>query len=139
VEKALLDKFELPFWEELLMDAEQYIFQTNYRHSILESVTALEYVVSKFIKKKCTDKNISENDAKGYIKDIGLTGNIKITIKLLIDDELPRDEVFEKCKSGITIRNKIIHEGRKEVSASCAQDTYEFSKELIEFLIPCLR
>lgn len=134
IEKSLLDKFELPFWEELLMDAEQYIFQTNYRHSILESVIALEYVVSKFIKKKCLEKGISESDAKNYIRKVGIDGNIKTTIKLLINDKLPESKVFKKCELGIGIRNDIVHKGKKEVNIKKAQETYKFNKELIEFL-----
>lgn len=138
IEKSLLDKFELPFWEELLMDSEQYIFQTNYRHSVLESVIALEYVVSKFIKKKCSEKDISKNDAQEFITKIGIAGNIKTTVKLLIDDKLPDDKVFKKCKSGITTRNNIVHNGKKDISLNEAQEVYKFSKKLIEFLFPYL-
>lgn len=134
IESALSNNFVLPFWEELLMNSEQYIYQVNFRHSILESVTALELIISDFIKKKCQEKSISIGDAKGYIKNIGLTGNVRITVRLLISDDLPEDEVFEKCKAGITIRNEIVHEGRKEVNKNEAEDTLKASQKLIVFL-----
>ena len=134
IENALSNKFVLPFWEELLMNSEQYIYQVNFRHSILESVTALELVISDFIKKKCKEKNILLVDAKDYIKNISLMGNVKVTVRLLIADDLPEDEVFEKCKAGITIRNKIVHDGVKEVNKNEAKDTLKANQKLIIFL-----
>lgn len=134
IESSLLSNFILPLWEELLMNAEQYIYQVNFRHSILESVIAIELVVSNFIKKKCKEKNISDDDAEEYIKNVGLTGNIKTTLKLLINDDLPEDEMFEKCKAGITIRNAIVHRGRKDVNKSEAEDILNANKQLISFL-----
>lgn len=134
IENSLLNSFTLPFWEELFMNAEQYIYQVNFRHSILESVIAIELIVSNFIKKKCKEKNVPEYDAKEYIKNVGLTGNIKTTLKLLINDSLPDDEIFEKCRAGITIRNAIVHDGRKDVNKNEAEDTLNANKQLINFL-----
>ncbi len=134
IENSLLNNFILPFWEELVMNAEQYIYQVNFRHSILESVIAIELIVSDFIKKKCKEKNILDDDAKEYIKNVGLTGNIRTTLKLLIDDNLPEDEIFEKCKAGITIRNAIVHNGRKDVNKNEAENTLKANKQLINFL-----
>ena len=137
IETALKSNFEVPFWEELLINSEQYIYQTNFRHSILESVISLELVISEFIKKKCKEKGISASDTEEYIKNVGLTGNIKTSIKLLISDELPEDELFEKCKAGITIRNSIVHDGRKNVNKNEAEDTLKANKQLIQFLNKC--
>lgn len=134
IEVALKNNFDLPFWEELLVNSEQYIYQTNFRHSILESVIALELVVSDFIKEKCKEKNIPDKDAGDFIKDAGLTGNIKTTLKLLINNDLPEDDLFEKCKAGITIRNSIVHKGRREITRNEAVDTLAANKKLINFL-----
>ena len=134
IENSLANNFTLPFWEELLMNSEQYIYETNFRHSVLESVIALELITSKFIIKKCQEKNIPDSDAKEYIQRVGIEGNIKTTFKLLIDDNLPEDEVFERCKAGITIRNAVVHKGRKDVNKTEAEDTLRANKELIDFL-----
>jgi hypothetical protein len=134
IDSALTSGFELPFWEELLMNSEQYIYQTNFRLSILESVIALEFITSKFITKKCKEKNISETNANNFIKDVGIEGNIKTTIKLLIDDNLPEDDLFGRCKAGINIRNKIVHKGKKDVNRNEAEDTLKANKQLIKFL-----
>ncbi|MDP1760558.1 MAG: hypothetical protein Q8L01_03920, partial [Candidatus Woesebacteria bacterium] len=76
-----------------------------------------------------------DSDIKEYIKNIGITGNIKVTVKMLIEKNLPSDDIFEKCKSGISIRNKIVHEGREYVNNNEAKDTFGSNKSMIEFLM----
>lgn len=129
----------VPLWTELLLNAQQYLYQGDFRHSILESVIALELVLSQFITKACAKKGISTDQAKSYIKDVGLTGNVKVTIRLLLDPgtEL-EEEILEKCQGGITIRNKIVHEGRKVVSKAEAETTLGNIKKLIDLLLPII-
>jgi len=103
--------------------------------SILESVIALELVLSNFIRQEGEKRNIGDSDIKNYIKNIGVTGNIKVTIKMLIENNLPSDDVFEKCKSGISIRNKIVHEGRENVNENETKNTLESNKFMMKFLI----
>lgn len=138
VEQSIVSKEEIPLWEELLLNAEQYLYQAEYRHSILESITALELVTSDFIRTKCHQKGISKKDADSYIERAGLTGSIKVTIKLLLDKvKLPEEKVFQKCKASITTRNHIVHEG-KGATMTEAQDSLKYGKILIEFLIQYL-
>jgi hypothetical protein len=135
MEQSINDEVEIPFWNELLLNAEQFFYQAEYRHSILESVIALELVVSNFIRTLCEKKNISISDADEYIKNIGLTGNIKITLKLLLGDiKLPKEKIFEKCKSGITLRNNIVHKGQKNTTENDAKDTLDNCRLLVKFL-----
>ncbi len=137
VEEALAERREIAFWDELLLNSEQYIYQTDYRHSILEAVIALELVVAQFIRKISDQRGINTKDANEFIKTIGNSGNIKVTLKLLLDSsKLPDNEILEKCKAGITIRNNIVHAGLKEVNKTEAEDTLKYSKKLIEFLTP---
>ena len=136
IEVGFITKKEILFWEELVLNADQYLYQGDYRHSVLESVIALELVISKFIIQKCATEGIKQEDAENFIKDIGITGNIKITLKLLLGSTaLPNEEILQKCKGGIEIRNKIVHKGRKEVSEGEARDTLENIKKLINFLL----
>jgi len=134
IEQLITEKKDIPFYEELLLNAKQYIYQTDYRHSILESVIALELVLYAFIKKKCLEKSISEVEASKYIKDIGITGSMEFVLKLLLNETLPEEEILQKCKGNITIRNKIVHEGRKNVSEREAQDALDYNQRLIQFL-----
>jgi hypothetical protein len=135
IEQSVAEAKELPFWEELLVNADQYLYQAEYRHCILESAIALELVTAEFIRKFCRDKGVSVNDANDYIRTYGLTGNIKVTLKLLLEDEkLPDDIVLGRCKAGITIRNDIVHKGRKEVTKEQATETLDSAKAIIQFL-----
>ncbi len=135
LEEDLANKKDIPFWTELILNAQQYLYQTDYRHSILESVTALELVTSDFIRKICDLRKVSSSDANEYIRNYGLTGNIKVTLKLLLGDaELPEEKIFEKCKGSINIRNGIVHKGRKTATDNEAKDALEYSQKLIKFL-----
>lgn len=135
VDKAITAKEAIPFWSELLLNAEQYLYQGERRHSVLESVIALELVLSEFLSKACAAKGISTAEADKYITDIGLTGNIKVTLRLVLDPAITLDdEVLEKCKAAITIRNAVVHKGRKEVSEIEAESTLTNIRKLIELV-----
>ncbi len=136
IERALTEGIQIPFWDELMQNAERYCFQEEFRHSILESVIALELVISQFIIEKCTKLGIGKKEVEEHIYNVGLKGNIKVTLKLLLKaDKLPTEVVMEKCKGSIEIRNKIVHEGRKNVTKSEAKDAMQYGKQMIEFLL----
>ena len=136
IEKSIISKEEIPFWQELLLNAEQYLYQTDNRHSILESVIALELVTSKFIWERCHQKGILDKKIKEYIYGIGITGNIEVTLRLLLEEkQLPDQEILNKCSTSIRARNSIVHKGRKSITEEEARDSLEYSRKLIEFLI----
>lgn len=135
IEKSIKDKEEIPLWSDLLLNAEQYLYQADYRHCVLESVIALELVISEFIVKKCKEKGITENEAEDFIRNVGLTGNVKVSVKLLLENTtLPSEDAFDKCQSGITIRNAIVHKGRNSVARKEAEDTFKYGQEMMKFL-----
>jgi|GEM_PF-6654674 len=134
IEQSIVSKEEIPLWVELLRNADQYLYQTEYRHSVLESIIALELVVSNFIRAKCHQKGISKEDADEYVKNVGISGNIKVTLKLLLDSViLPKQEVFGHCKASITKRNHIVHNG-ENASIIDAQDSIKYGRILIDFI-----
>ncbi len=135
VEDFICSKQNIPLWEDLILNAEQYIYQNDFRHSLLESVIALELEASSFIRKIGISKNIDESLLNNFIKDVGITGNLRVTLKLLLDTEsLPSEEVFSKCKAGISLRNKVVHEGKKDITSIEAIDTLTNIKLMISFL-----
>lgn len=137
VEEFFAKNEPLALWAELLLNAQQYLYQGDFRHSILEAVIALEIVLSDFIRKGCAAKGISTGEAEKFINDVGLTGNIQVSLKLLLDPSVVvEEEIVKKCKAGITIRNKIVHEGRKTVSSREAEETIVNAKKLIDILLP---
>lgn len=135
IEHSIASREDLPLWEELLLNSEQYLYQLEYRHSVLESIIALELVLSDFIRNKCKQKGISKKETDEYIQKVGVAKNIKVTLKLLLGNKkLPEKDVLEKCKASITIRNRIVHQGFKNISETEAQDALNYSKKLINFL-----
>lgn len=134
ITKALEQKYQIPLWKELLFKAEHYIFVGDTRVSLLESVIALEDVLSRFIRHQCKARNISDIDANEFIKNVGLTGSIKTTLKLLTDITSLDENVLDKCTGGITIRNAVVHKGREQVSLKEAQDTLGAVRAMITFL-----
>lgn len=143
IEEALESNLEIPLWRDLLLNAEHYIFTGDYRMSILESVIALELVISDFVRERCSKKNIPNEDIERFIYDVGVSGNVRVTIKMLInekeEEKLPKDIVFEKCKAGITIRNAIVHKGRTSVNPQEAQETLKANRGLVSFLINLIK
>lgn len=134
IEQSIVNNEEIPLWVELLRNADQYLYQAEYRHSLLESIIALELVVSNFIRTKCHQKGISKGDADEYVKNVGISGNIKVTLKLLLNSViLPKQEVFEHCKASITKRNHIVHNGEAATVIE-AKDSIKYGRILIDFI-----
>src|SRR6266404_7815755 len=103
--------------EMFLSDAKREVYYNNYIHALLNAVVALEIKVSEIIRTISAKRKIEKESVDQFIKDVGITGNIKTTLKLLTPEtiKLPSDDVFEHCKGAITIRNKIMHVGRIDV------------------------
>lgn len=136
LEKFISEKQPYYLWQEFLDNSERYLYQGNYRHSVLESVIALEIALSGFINFACKQKGISDNEAKGFIQKVGLTGNIKVSLKLLVtqDMALPQASVLNECEKSIQTRNGIVHKGRNDISTSDAHDALENIRIMINFL-----
>jgi len=99
-----------------IMNAKDAFVQENYRLGILEAVIALEIVFFEFIKKEGEKRNIKESRMKSLITDVGIHDGIDTVYKLFIGDRPQIDEkVVRSCKSAISIRNKIMHSGLRDV------------------------
>lgn len=61
MERALSDGYEIPLWRELILSAEHYCYVGDYRMAILESITALELVISNFISGELIAAGVQEN------------------------------------------------------------------------------
>lgn len=80
-------------------------------------------------------KGIDAGSVSNFIHDVGLTGNIKTTLRLIAKEgtELPADSVFASCKGAITVRNAIMHEGRRTVGVSEVGGWIPDIERMIEF------
>lgn len=137
-EHKLLEKYlaeELPLYKQFMSDARRDFLFGNYIHCNLNAVIALEIVVSDYIRNYATRKRIATKSVDNFIKDVGLTGNIKITIKLITPNEIdvPPDETFNNCKTAITTRNKIVHQGLHVINETELEKNLGSIEELINF------
>ncbi|MBI3609004.1 MAG: hypothetical protein HY207_13675 [Nitrospirae bacterium] len=115
LQQLLNDSITLPV--RFMLDAERELYYNNHLFALLNAVIALEIVVSDTIRIIANCKGVSPSEINKFIQDVGLTGNIKATLRLLAPQEvvLPDDSIFAQCKSAITLRNNIMHQGQREV------------------------
>lgn len=118
LQQILEKSIDLP--DMFLLDAKRDLYYKSYIYALLNAVIALEIIVADTIRVIAKSKNINEEEINSFIRDVGLTGNIKSTLKLLTTDQttLPEDVVFVKCKTSITLRNKIMHRGLRDIPES---------------------
>jgi hypothetical protein len=126
-------------YDEILLQAKSFFEQENFRMAILEAVIALEIVVSSIIRRLAAEKGISEDDTENFMVNVGLTGELKIVLRLLILESLPTEEVMSGCKGAISIRNDIIHRERLSVSQREAEDAINNIEMFINHVRPLMR
>jgi hypothetical protein len=121
--------------QAFLSDAKGYIYHHDSIHALLSAVIALEVEVSETIRQIGVKKGVDSESIKNFIHDVGLTGQIKATLKLLAPEQtvLPGDEIFGSCKGAITIRNAIMHEGRRDVDIQQVEQLLPHIEEMIQF------
>lgn len=108
--------------DEILLQAKSFLEQENYRMAVLEAVIALEITVSSIIRRKAEEKGITEDEIENFMINVGLRGNLKVVLRLLVSESLPSEEILSGCKGAIAIRNDIVHRARSSVTPREAQD-----------------
>ncbi len=125
-------------YDEILLQAKSFFDQENFRMAILEAVIALEIVISSIIRRIAAQKGISEGETEDLLVRVGLTRSLKIVLKLLIPESLPKEEIIAGCKGVISIRNGIIHKERLSVSPREAQDAINSIEMFISHVQPIM-
>jgi hypothetical protein len=50
------------------------------------------------------------------LKGIGLTGSIDVELKQISPAGFFPDDLLQECKASITLRNKILHKGKRDIT-----------------------
>lgn len=105
--------------ELLLCNAKNHLVTEGYPLALIESVSALDIVLSDFIRKESDMPGINKDDVKKFIHDIGVSGQVKVVLKLLTkaENQLP-DKIYSDCEGAITLRNNVIHQGLLNLNPS---------------------
>jgi|GEM_PF-2360007 len=109
---------DIPLPDLILSDARRELYYGNDLTAVLYSVIALEFGVSNAIRSVGLSKGIDKQSLDRMLMDVGLTGNLKTTLKLVCPNTavMPEEVVFQKCKAAITFRNKIMHKGCRKIA-----------------------
>jgi len=117
------------------LNSKDACLQEDFRLAIIEAVTALEIVLYRFIRIQSEKLGISEKELKDAIIDVGLKGNISVILKMLTKGlEQIEVEIIRTCKGAIKIRNKILHEGLREVSSTDTEKRIIAIEKMIAYL-----
>jgi hypothetical protein len=118
-----------------LANAKEACLEEDFRMATVEAVTALEVVLYDFIQKRGHELKIPEKDLKDFIVKVGLTGNIRIVLRMLTEGrEQSDEEEIGWCSGAITTRNKILHEGLRVLSPSETESRIENIERMIAYL-----
>jgi len=98
--------------ELLLCSSKNHLLTEEYPLVLIEAVSSLEIVISNFIRKESKSAGISLKAVKKFIHDVGVSGEVKVVLKLLTRGKAQLDDdIYKDCEGAITLRNKVIHAG----------------------------
>lgn len=121
-----------PIYEEFVANAKYFLYKENYRMAIVEVIMALESVLPNFLSKEYGLLGLSNNAIEVKMKKLDLHDMLSFEL-LLICPAVDR-ALVDDVKGSNTIRNKITHQGFKDVSKSDAIKAIEKVSELINYL-----
>ena len=132
---SLKNEIELDLIKIFIMDAKNACLHEDFRNAISQSVIALEIVLYQFIKFQGEKMKIPAKILNSSIKEIGLTGNIFAILKILTVDHKQIDpEIIRDCKGAIKIRNKILHQGLRDIHSTDTENRIISIEHLISYL-----
>ena len=132
---SLKNESELDPSKILLMNSKDACLQEDFKHAIIQSVIALEIVLYQFIKYQGEKLKIPTKTLNSSIKEIGLTGNILPLLRMLtVGQEQIDNEIIRDCKGAIKIRNKIIHQGFRDIHSTDTENRIIAIEYMIKYL-----
>lgn len=135
VQQALTSNIEFKPSEIFLLNAKDGLVREDWRKAVLESVIALESAVYNFISGRLEKAGVSKSKRNEFLKDCGIATSIDILLKILLsDEETISDDLVQKCKSAINIRNKIVHNSLNDVPRNVSEQGVIAIEEVIKLL-----
>jgi len=109
----------------------------NRRVAVIDAVTGLEMALSDFVRERALRKGISSGEIDKLLRDVGLSGNLKVLLPLVLTDsetDLLDDELVLRCSGEIRTRNKIVHEGLPDVDSAEVKRALDDITQFVQFL-----
>lgn len=123
--------------DEILIQAKIFLEQHNFRMTVLESVIALEFALSSIVRNSAKRKGMTEGKIEAFIFKLG-TAQILDSLKLLITEKLPSEEIISACRKANSVRNNIVHRGCLAVTLQEAQEALRNVELFIQHFGPSL-
>ncbi len=131
----LTNESELDASKVFILNAKDSCLQEDFRLAMVETVTALEIVLYRFIRLQGKKMKIRKEDLEHFIIDVGLTGNIDVVLRMLTHGlEQIGEGTIRTCKGAIRIRNKILHEGLRDISSTDTEKRVIAVEQMIAYL-----
>ena len=125
----------MPLEQTFLAHAKDSSIEEDFRMAILKGVTALEMVLYRFIRSRGEQLGRLKEELDDSVVKVGQTGNVKKVLKMLTNGfEQPDEKVVRWCSSGILIRNKILHEGLRDITPSETEQIIQSVEKMIVYL-----
>jgi hypothetical protein len=135
IKRILENEEELDSDKIFILNSKDACLQEDFRLAIIEAVAALEIVLYQFIRLQGEKLQVPKDELKGFIVDVGLTGNISVVLKMLTKGlKQIDDDTIGKCKGAIKIRNRILHEGFREITSTDTEERIIAIEKMIEYL-----
>lgn len=126
---------ELDTSKLFILNAKDACLQEDYRLATVESVTALEILLYKFILLQGKKVKIPRNELDEFIKTVGLTGNISVVLRMIAKGlEQIDEETIATCRGAITTRNHILHKGLRDVYSTDTEKRIIAIERMIAYL-----
>jgi hypothetical protein len=135
IKRILENEEELDSDKIFILNSKDACLQEDFRLAIIEAVAALEIVLYQFIRLQGEKLQVPKEELEGFIVNVGLTGNISVVLKMLTKGlKQIDDDTIGKCKGAIKIRNRILHEGFREITSTDTEERIIAIEKMIEHL-----
>ncbi|GEM_PF-3649727 len=119
----------------LFMDAQSALEEENYPLAVIYSVTSIESITKLFLNVTASRYELSKNSIDRLLQ-MHLSELFTVVLRLILTpSDLPDTIITEVSKTN-TLRNKIIHEAKFNVSRTEAQQAVNSASRLIGILLP---
>lgn len=134
IKKKLLNRdVESPYFM-LIMDAMKALDDGKYYLAVIYAITALESIVKTYIiiysKRRTFSDRVIDN-----LLSLGLQFQLSTILKIFVVSKKFEDNLIDKAREGIRIRNKIIHQSDFNVNKEKAKEIIQNIKEIVAILI----
>ena len=123
---------EIPLNSKLIVKAWEYLFQEDYRNSVIYAATVIELTIIKTLRKSLIAKSVaSDSRIDTFLDDV--SNRLLCTVMLGLIS-IGNEELREKIASVFDIRNGLVHGKRKKVSRAEAEIVLNDTEALLEQL-----